>query len=107
MNRRRMSPAARYDEIISAAVRRSIDLGYNKISREDVALAAHCSPALVSQYLGTLTHMRRQIMRAAVTNEVLEVIAQGIVMGDKHAMRALESIRRMAIQNYMPEGKDA
>lgn len=101
-----MTPNARRDEIISAAVRRSIDVGYNKISRDDIAIAANCSPALVSQYLGTLIHMRRQIMRAAVANEVLEVIAQGIVMRDKHALKAPEHIRRLAIQTFMPDQKE-
>ena len=98
---KRMSAAARRDEVISAAVRRSVELGYTKVTRADIALAAGCSPALVSRYLGTMKHMRRQFMRAAITNEVLEVIAQGLSVKDKHALRAPEPLRRLAVNSVM------
>jgi AcrR family transcriptional regulator len=99
--RQRLSPAARRDDIISAAVRLSKDIGYHKVSRSDIALALNCADSLVSHYLGTVPNMRRQIMRAAIANEVLEVIAQGVVLRDKHAMRAPEELRNAALRTLM------
>jgi len=98
---KRMTANARRVDVLAAAVRRSVDIGYNKITRDEIALAANCSPALVSQYLGTMVSMRRAIMRAAITNEVLPVIAQGLSVRDPHALRAPEHVRHAAARSLM------
>ena len=91
-----MSRRARHDEILAAAVRVSITVGYNRITRDDIALAAGCSPALVSEIFGTMTCMRRAMQRAAVANHVLPVIAQGLALRDPHALRAPAELRAAA-----------
>jgi AcrR family transcriptional regulator len=91
-----MSRRARHDDILAAALRVSVTVGYNRITRDDIALAAGCSPALVSEMFGTMTCMRRSLMRAAVANAVLPVIAQGLALRDPHALRAPAELRAAA-----------
>jgi AcrR family transcriptional regulator len=92
----RMSRRARHDEIMAAALRIACDVGYTHVTREDIALAAGCSPALVSEFFGTLVSLRRSIQRAAVANHVLPVIAQGLALRDPHALRAPAELRAVA-----------
>lgn len=94
--RTRLSRRARHDEIITAALRIACDVGYTHVTRDDIALAAGCSPALVSEMLGTMTATRRSIQRAAVANHVLPVIAQGLALRDPHALRAPPELRALA-----------
>jgi AcrR family transcriptional regulator len=91
-----MSRRARHDDIMAAALRVSVTVGYNRITRDDIALAAGCSPALVSEMFGTMVCMRRALMRAAVANAVLPVIAQGLALRDPHALRAPAELRAEA-----------
>ena len=97
----RMSPRARHDSILSAAVRLAEMKGYQRITRDDIALAAECSPALVSLTLGTMVQLRRQVQRYAIANEILPVIAQGLAARDPHAMRAPEHLRRLAAESLI------
>lgn len=96
MTRTRMSRRARHDDILAAALRVSVTVGYNRITRDDIALAAGCSPALVSEMFGTMVCLRRAMMRAAVANAVLPVIAQGLALRDPHALRAPAELRAEA-----------
>jgi AcrR family transcriptional regulator len=94
--RTRMSRRARHDEIMAAALRLAADVGYTHVTRDDIALAAGCSPALVSEIFGTVKNLRRAMMRAAVANHVLPVIAQGLALRDPHALRAPAELRAEA-----------
>ena len=96
MTARRMSPAARTSDLLAAAVRIAEMKGYQQVTREDIAMACGVSPALVSHSLGTMVQMRRSLMRAAVANEVLVVIAQGLAVRDPHALKAPDDVRRRA-----------
>jgi hypothetical protein len=42
--------------------------------------------------------MRRTIMRSAVLTENLSILAQGLAMGDVHAQKADESLKRKALE---------
>ena len=94
--RTRMSRRARHDDIVAAALRIAGDSGYNRITRDDIALAAGCSPALVSEILGTMTQLRRTLVRAAIANEILPVVAQALALRDPHALRAPQELRERA-----------
>lgn len=71
--------------------------GVHGLTREAIAEHAECSPALVSYYLGTMSQMRRSVVRAAVAREVLPVVAQALAMGDKVAQRAPAALKARAL----------
>lgn len=96
MTRTRMGRRERYDIILSAALRVACDVGYNRITRDDIAMAAGCSPALVSDFFGTMPSLRRTIVRAAITQRVLPVVAQALAIRDPHALRAPQELRDAA-----------
>lgn len=85
--------------LLSAALKLAATKGYNRITRDEIAQAAGVSPALVSARLGTMDAMRRSVMRAAIRERVLPVVAQGIVARDKHALAADVELRRQAMEH--------
>lgn len=96
--RKRLSPSQRRESILDAALHLSKTEGYNRIRREEVASEAGVSMALITHYFGTMNKFRRAIMRAAITREVLEVVGQGLAIGDSHARKAPEELKQRAAQ---------
>jgi AcrR family transcriptional regulator len=92
----RTSPAARTAELLEVALRLAAAQGWNAITRDDIALAAGVSPGLVSARLGTMDAMRRSVMRAAVTRGLVAIVAQGLAVRDRHALRASDELRAAA-----------
>lgn len=88
-----LAPAIRADHILDAALTVSRTTGFRNLTREAVAVQAGISPALVSHYYSTMTKLRRSVMRAAIDREVVEIVAEGLAMKDKHALAAPVSLR--------------
>lgn len=90
--------AASKQRILAAAIKVSTRPGgWAKLTRDQVATEADCAPALVSKHFGTMTEFRRSIMRAALKDEHLSVLAQGIAAGDKVAAKASDELRCRAL----------
>ena len=94
---RRLLPKDRREEILTAALNVAENVGYRQLTREQVAINAGCAESLVSSYFGTMDKFKRTIMRAAVKSENLHIIAQGLVVGDKHAQKAEPDLRSRAM----------
>jgi hypothetical protein len=62
----------------------------------DGAQAAGVSNGLVVARLGTKTELLRSVMRAAVRDSVVAVVAEGLAVGDKHARKADAALRDLA-----------
>ncbi len=90
------SPPTRRQTILSAALRIAADVGYMSVTREAISLAAGCSPALVSHWLGTMNQTHRAIMGEAIRVRNLRVIAQGLSLGDRRALNAPSELREAA-----------
>jgi len=95
--RKRLEPAERKQQIMTAALKLARKHGYMIITREAVAEEAGVSAGLVSLYWGTMPKFRRSIMREAVRTECMPVIAQGLVNGDPIARRAPDDVVSLAI----------
>ncbi len=98
VNRNRADPALRKNQILNVALTLSIKKGYHKITREDIAKEAGVSPGLVSRYFNTMVQLRRAIIRAAINQNIPEIIAQGIANGDENAKKAPSELKRKAIE---------
>jgi len=94
----RQDPKDRKADILAAALRMSVNYGYQRVTRADIAGAAKCSEALVSHYFSTMTQMRRAIMREAIKRQALIVLAQGLAMGDPQAQKAPAMLRALAAE---------
>lgn len=94
---KRLTPGDRRAEILESALNVAECVGYRHLTRVQVANNAGCAESLVSKYFGTMDKFRRTIMRAAVKDEHLPIIAQGLVAGDRFAQKADQTLRSRAM----------
>ncbi len=94
----RLKPDDRKLQILRAAlIVASREGGLSTLSRQAVAAEAKCAESLVSRYFGTMVQFKRTIMGAAIHNQILPVIAQGLAMGDKRAQAADPELKSKAL----------
>lgn len=92
----RSDPAVRTASLLQVALKLAESEGWRTLTRDGVARAAGVSGALVTVRLGTMEALRRAVMRAAVKQRVVAVVAEGLVAGDKHARKADDELRALA-----------
>lgn len=98
MTKKRLQPADRKQEILNAAIKvAGRPGGWGKLTRDAVAKEAGCAEGLVSKYFGTMITFRRSIMRAAIHDWNLSIIAQGLAAGDKCAQKADPELKARAL----------
>ena len=93
----RLTPDVRKAQLTDVALKLAAKHGLANLRRDQIATAAEVSPGLVSHCLGTMTEMRRTLMRQAVAREILPVIAEGIVAKDKAALKASPELKQRAL----------
>lgn len=93
----RLKPADRTEQLLAAALRLASKHGLANITRAQIAEYAEVAPSLVSARLGTMEALRRSVMRAAVAQEVLPVIAEGVATRNKYALKAAPSLIERAL----------
>lgn len=86
----------RKTQIIDAAVSEAKVHGYRRITRAGIAARAGVSEALVSHHTGTMVSLKRDVMRAAIRDEILSIVAEGLADKDKQARKAPEHLRQAA-----------
>lgn len=94
----RQLPDDRARTLLQVALGLAAIRGWRSITRDDIAAVAGVSPALVSARLGTMDALRRSVMRAAVAQRCVPVVAQGLAVKDRQAMRADETLRAAAAE---------
>lgn len=102
-NKKRNNPTLRRKQILNVAVNLAKNKGYHKITRDEIASGANIAAGLVSHYFGTMIKLRRDIIRAAISQGIPEIIAQGLANNDDHAKKAPVELKRQAldlIANY-------
>ena len=93
----KMHPADRIAQILSAALVVASKVGYARLTREDIAKRADVPASLISYHLGTMPALRRKIMREAIRTECLPVVAQGLAIRDRFALKAPAELRARAV----------
>lgn len=91
-----MNTTDRTRDLLSAALRLAEAEGWRTLTRDAIARAAGVSGALVTTRLGTMDALRRSVMRAAVRERCVPVVAEGLVVGDAHARKADDALRAAA-----------
>ena len=82
--------------ILKAAIEVAKEDGFDKLSRNAIVEKAGVSAGRVSQAYGTMNKLKRAVMRHAVQHKILEVIAVGLGIQDKTAMKAPAEVKRLA-----------
>lgn len=94
MTSKKLDPRAQ--TILTAALQVASTVGYLRVTRDAIATAAGCSPALVSFHLGTMPQTHRAVMGEALRVRNLRVIAQGLAHSDRRALNAPAELRAAA-----------
>lgn len=71
----------RQAEILTAALKLAVKIGYTKVTREAVGKAAGIDASLVSYHFGAMPQFKRRLLREAIERECLPVIAQAAAQG--------------------------
>lgn len=98
VSKSRVDPTLRHKHILNIAITMAKKTGYHKITRDGIAENAGVSMGLVTRYLGTMKQLRRTIMRAAIAQQIPEIIAQGIANGDTQAKKAPDDLKAKAVK---------
>lgn len=102
VDRKRVSPQLRRKHVIDVAINLAKTKGYNSITRGEVATGANVSPGLVSHYFVSTNALRELILKTAIKREVLEIVAQGLVVEDPIAVNAPKELKYKAVA-YLAE----
>lgn len=92
-----MKPHERRAEILDAAVRTASSMGFMRMTRDDIARTAGCTGGLVSARLGSMEKVRVEVMREAIRREVLSIVAEGIALRHRDALKAAPELRQRAV----------
>ena len=98
INKKRNSPTLRRKQILNVAVNLAKTKGYHKTTRDEIAKESGIAAGLVSHYFGTMVNLRRDIIRAAIAQEIPEIIAQGLANNDDHAKKAPKELKQKALE---------
>ena len=97
VNKTRVLPLLRKDQILNASIDVALNNGYDKMTRCEIALYAGVSVGLITNYFGTMRQLKRAVMRAAIQREIPEIIAQGLANNDPNAQKASDELKAKAV----------
>lgn len=89
------------EHILDTAYKMARRDGFAAITRDGVAAEAGVAMGSVNHHYGTMQVLRDAVMQRAVEEEQLELIAQGIAMGDNVAKSAPLELRQRAISTLL------
>lgn len=96
---KRMAPTDRKASILDAAVTVARRHGYSNFRMHHVSTEAGCSNALVVIYWKTMEQIRRDVMRVAIRERHLDIIATGIALKDPRCRKLPAELHQAAIDS--------
>lgn len=92
----RMGREARIKDLLKVGLSLAEKNGYARITRDEVAHAAKCSPPLISIYFGSVAGFRTALMKEAIRARNLRVICQGLAARDPACLRLPPALKAEA-----------
>ena len=89
------------DKVLAVALKLAGVIGYQKVTRDELAHLTSVSTATISGYFGTMVHLRRAIVGEAISKRNLTVIAQALAQGDPRAKACDLAIKRAAVESLL------
>lgn len=99
--RRRLDKDVRKADILEHALAEAAAVGWAAMTRDGIAARAGCSAGLVSSYFGTMLELRRSVMRAAIKQGKLSILAAGLASGDANAAKAPDDLKQQALATLL------
>ncbi len=85
------------ERILDVAYSMALSDGFSCLKRDDIAAKAGVALGTINHHFHTVAHLRTEVMRRAVEQEDLILIAQGIACGNQVAMSAPQELRLKAL----------
>jgi AcrR family transcriptional regulator len=92
-----MAKIRKNPEVLQVALELAEKYGYMNITRDQIAENAGVATGTVSLHLGTMSQLRRTLVRHALKEGRHRIVAQAIVAGDPRINRLSEQERRTAL----------
>ena len=89
------------EHILDTAYKMAQRDGFAAITRDGVAAEAGVAMGSVNHHYGNMQVLRDAVMQRAVEEEQLELIAQGMAMGDNVAKTAPLALRKRALTTLL------
>jgi len=83
-------------DILEAALQLALEIGYDKLRRDNIVAKAGVSQGLITYHFGTVEKLRREVMREAIRRKLVPIVAHGIAMRDINALKAPLALKRQA-----------
>ena len=96
MTKKRLKPTIRKAEILAAALFLARQQGYTNVTRDEIAERVGVSGSTVQYHFGTMTQLRTELMRYAVKLRHPRVVAQGLAVRDRQALKADDELKQLA-----------
>lgn len=97
----RLNPDERYKQLLDSAVEVAKKCGFNNITHALVALHAKVSKATVFKYFESIIVLRDDVMKVAIEQELLPVIAAGLIMRNDIALSASDDLKERALASVL------
>ena len=91
----------RKSEMLSCAVVLAKEIGYTRVSKDNLAASVKCSPSLIMHYFSTIKQLHRAIMGEAIRRNDLNLIAQGLINQDPRIQHLPEDLKREALDLFL------
>ena len=95
----RMEPKERAESIIKASIDMALKDGYRQLKRDAVAEAAGVSAGLVNHVFSDIYTLQNEVLIYAIENDIIAIVAQGLVNNDPIAKGAPEAVKARAISS--------
>lgn len=87
------------EKIIITAIKLAVKNGYGSLTQLETAKVAKVTRSLIPYYFGCLEEFKSHVMIEAVRREILPVIAEGLILKNKHALGAPTHIKKKALDS--------
>lgn len=94
----RLDPKERRSLILQSALK--VAEKNHQFTFNDVAKEAGVTAQLIVHYFTSKAQLQREIMRAALKQNIVPIVARGLVLGDRRASKASPELRALA-QEYL------
>lgn len=94
---KRFKPEVRKELVLTAALDLAEKTHYLKLTRDGIAKAAGVTGSAIQYHFKTMSQLRGDIMRAAIKQERLIIIAQGLTSDDDRAIKVPDELFRRAL----------
>lgn len=96
ITRARVQPIYRKRALVITAVELAWSSGYAIVTRYSVAKAAGVSDGAVQRYFRTTGLLKAAVMEYAIKQEIVEIVAQGLAVNDRHALQCSRELKEKA-----------